>query len=734
MPDYIDITRYGASRFRGPRASVAGDNEIDPTIEAIRKEAAKSYHNRKYVDSKHDPGAVSNIGLELEQSGYGKSVYDKGIPYSQLENIDDWRGQEQSGIVQLGNGILKGVTTAGTTFLDGTAGFLYGIGQTIITGDKSMLFNNDLSKALREFNQTMEDVLPNYRTKDEIENPWAAKNLFSMNTFADDFLKNIGFTVGAFYSGNAYLSALKALGAGAMSTSAAKAIGSIMSGFSEGRIEAGNLYDEQIKAEQPNIDAAKQQIRDEILSSPEYTQLGNQLTSEYESKKAAIEAQPDTFVTGVDGRMTSTKQAALQQLYNEYSVKLKQLENNAMSEVNRRTKALEDNVKKRAEQAALADLALNAIYLPFTDAYAYGKLYGRKCTGKNELAKGVSTQTTKAIDRAAEQEAIEETLGKRIIKKGKEYAANPIKAKKAALKGLKIGVSEGAEEMNQAWFSSFASNKFQPDSPDAYYNALTNDDYEIQTKDMMTSITEGFMDSWGNSETYKEGLVGFLTGLIGMPTFGRVNNLDSNTYLGKGKMIGLSGGILGEIQNSNRLNREASEAVQVMNKLAEKVTDAKTFFIRAKSLSDATDGYSNTDNKFEFNNAADNELFHAIDAFARTGRLQDLKDIINEDVDNATPEQLQDIARNFSSDKNQFKNPDGSDMASTEEGQKKMKEIINQRKQEISDGIDSYVEALEAARRIGNNSLSTDQVAELAWLKWKMDKFEDRFNSVKKED
>lgn len=735
MPDYIDITRYGTSGLRGTRASVAGDNEIDPTIEAIRKEAAKSYHNRRYVDSEHDPGAVSNIGLELEQSGYGKSRYDKGIPYSQLGNIDDWRGQEQSGIAQLGAGILKGITTAGTTFLDGTVGLLFGIGQMATSGgDLTMLFNNDLSKAFREFNQSMEEVLPNYRTKDEIENPWAAKNLFSMNTFADDFLKNIGFTVGAFYSGNAYLSALKALGAGAMSTTAAKTIGSIISGFNEGRIEAGNLYDEQIKAEQPNIDAAKQQIKNEILSSPEYAKLGNQLTSEYESKRAAIEAQPDTFVAGVDGRMTSTKQAALQQLYNEYSVKLKQLENNAMSEVNRRTKALEDNVKQRAEQAALADLALNAIYLPFTDAYAYGKLYGRKFTGKNELAKNVGKETTKAIDKAAEQQVAEETLGKRILKKGKEYVANPISAKKAALKGFKIGLSEGAEEMNQAWFSSFASNKFQPDSPDAYYNALTNDDYQIQTKDMMTSITEGFMDSWGNSDTYKEGLVGFLTGLIGMPTFGRVNNSDSNTYLGKGKMIGLYGGIFGEIRNSNRLNREASAAVETMNKLVDKVTDAESFFIRAKSFTDATDGYSETDNKFEFNSAADNELFHAIDAFARTGRLQDLRDIINVDIDNATQEQLEDIARNFSNDKNQFKNADGSDMASTEEGQKKMKEIINQRKQEISDGIDSYTEALEAARRIGNNSLSADQVAELAWLKWKMDKFEDRFNSVKEKD
>jgi hypothetical protein len=71
-----------------------------------------------------------------------------------------------------------------------------------------------------------------------------------MNTFADDFLKNLGFTVGAFYSGGAFLGALKAVKLGnVISKTAAQTIGSVISGFNEGRIEAGNLYDETVKEE-----------------------------------------------------------------------------------------------------------------------------------------------------------------------------------------------------------------------------------------------------------------------------------------------------------------------------------------------------------------------------------------------------------------------------------------------------------------------------------------------------
>ena len=40
-----------------------------------------------------------------------------------------------------------------------------------------------------------------------------------------------------------------------------------------------------------------------------------------------------------------------------------------------------------------------------------------------------------------------------------------------------------------------------------------------------------------------------------MPTFGKSSNSSANTYLGRGKSIGLSGGIIGEFTSARDLNR-----------------------------------------------------------------------------------------------------------------------------------------------------------------------------------
>lgn len=737
-----DITQTGPVGLRGIRNSDLYDY-LNSGVgnSAIVRQALSSGPSTPFGPNKADDYSryyEPTVEEDTSWKELGNSSYD--APYmigSDPSYIGEHRAQEQSGITQLANGILKGVGLAGTTFLDGTVGLLAGVADGIYNaangegweGFAEGFFNNDVSRTLREVNAEMEKILPNYRTKDEIENPWALRNIFSMNTFADDFLKNMGFTVGAFYSGNAFLGALKGVGLAAkMSKTAASTIGSVVSGFNEGRIEAGNLYDEMLTAEIGNLKAARDQAEQDILNSPEYQAAGQSLIDEYNQKRAAIEAMPDKLVPNGEGGFVNQKQQALIQLGNEYSGRLSQLEQQAMADIDRRYDQQVKDAQHRAAQAGIADMILNTLYLPAENMFAYGKLYGRKFKPKADLKKGVKE---KAIDVAAREADLEETMGRRIAREGKEYVATPRSAKKAALRGLGVGISEGAEEINQSAMSSFASNLYQPDSPDAYYKALTNDDYHMETKDAMTAFSEAMVDSWGNSDTYKEGLVGFLTGLIGMPTFGRVNNSDAVTYLGKGSPVALSGGILGEISNNRRLNAEANRAVDAMNKVVKLASDTENFFVRMNSFYDAKAGFSEENDKFEFNNAADNELFHAIDAFRRSGRMQDLKDIIDENFDNITPEQLADIAEKTTGEDNLWSDIDGTSMAATPDGQTEMKRILNDRKQEIMDGIESYEKALDEVRSIANNSLDEDQTAELAWLKWKVDKFGKRYSDIK---
>jgi len=103
----------------------------------------------------------------------------------------------------------------------------------------------------------------------------------------------------------------------------------------------------------------------------------------------------------------------------------------------------------------------------------------------------------------------------------------------------------------------------------------------MKTKNFMTSLNQALKDSWGKEETYKEFLIGGLNGIIGMPTFGKVNNSDHNTWLGRGKMIGMSGGIFGELSNNAYYNKQAQAATDAMNNFVDKVNNAKMFFTRS---------------------------------------------------------------------------------------------------------------------------------------------------------
>lgn len=705
------ITETGPVGLKGIRNSdlynkisagaAAGDENMQIMLRGLTAGPARPYYNGQdnlaYITPQVDTSPEASEWKTLGESSYDPQFMFGSDPSFIAEN----RAQEQSGFVQAFNGIAKGVTTAATTFIDGTAGLIWGLGQGIYnaaTGSKDGLlegfFNNDISNSMRALNQYMEEVLPNYRTKDEIENPWALRNVSSVNTIADDFLKNLGFTVGAFYSGGAYLGALKGLGtlvrACKMSETAARTIGSIMNGLSEGRIEAGNLYDEQIKTEMGNLQAA------------------------YNEEMAKIDAMPDTLMPLEGGGFYSPKQQAKLELAERF-------------------KEAQADIEDRASNAAVADMIGNTLYLGASEFWTFGKLYGSKFAKRAELANRTKTTGKKGLDLLAEDAARAKGAAGRIQRNATGYEAMKRPTKKAVLSGLGVGALEGAEEMNQSLMSSTFGNMYTPDSPDAYYKALTEDEYNIRSKDFMTALKNGFAESWGNSDTYKEGAIGFLTGILGMPTFGRAQNSSNETYLGKGKTVGISGGILGKIAENRALNNQAEQEVSTLNKFRRKVKDTEDFFTRMTAFQDAMDGYSTEKNQFEYQNASDNDMFNGIDAFARTGRLGDLKELVTEDFENLSDERLSDIAHNTESDSNEWRNEDGTYMSDTEDGRQKMRQELSKRRDSILESIDEYEQSLADVRYIAGNALDDDQTRELAWLDWKGKQFTKRFNDVRQD-
>ena len=211
----LDITKTGPVGYKILQAqNNAQFDEVDRFInESQNRILSRASQSNPYRDTQQ----IVESPLARTDTPWGESVWDnKSANQASFENLGDIRAENQPWYAQIGAGLAKGAILAGTTFLDGTLGLIFGA-QTAIDEDRwSGLWDNDFSKAMQSFNEWSEQALPNYYTKAEQEQPWY-ENIFTANFLGDKFIKNLGFTVGAFYSGGLEAAGIRGLGKLAMS-------------------------------------------------------------------------------------------------------------------------------------------------------------------------------------------------------------------------------------------------------------------------------------------------------------------------------------------------------------------------------------------------------------------------------------------------------------------------------------------------------------------------------------
>lgn len=128
-------------------------------------------------------------------------------------NNEDLYGQGQGVFNKAWHGLTKMAGLAGTTFLQGTAGLVYGVYKAIDDGRFASIYDNPFNRSLDDFNKKLEVELPNYYTEKETNAAWySPDNLFTANFFWDKIIKNLGFSFGALAGGVAWGGAIKALG------------------------------------------------------------------------------------------------------------------------------------------------------------------------------------------------------------------------------------------------------------------------------------------------------------------------------------------------------------------------------------------------------------------------------------------------------------------------------------------------------------------------------------------
>ena len=182
-------------------------NGVDPSgllryKEYAKPETVKQYQrsaNRQAIETTLSTPAEYNTGHFFNGTS---SMFDEGMGVSNLENIQDWRANEQPGYMKAAAAIVHGATAAGSTILESNPYVLGFAALSSVESDESSivdkLLRNPVFSAIGKLSEGINQATPIYQTKEsqaEQENSVAA-NLFSYQGL-DNLLTGIGFLAGA---------------------------------------------------------------------------------------------------------------------------------------------------------------------------------------------------------------------------------------------------------------------------------------------------------------------------------------------------------------------------------------------------------------------------------------------------------------------------------------------------------------------------------------------------------
>lgn len=675
----IDVTKTGPQSYR----------DLQKANEAAYQSAASEsmFSNMKAPHSYVQPSDVIYEGGEYsplyrQSKGadtYGSSMWDKpSVNEEEYQNLADIRAENQPWYAQIGAGLAKGAILAGTTFLDGTIGLLFGAGTAIGEDRMSGLWDNDFSKAMQSVNEWSEQALPNYYTKEEQEQPWY-ENIFTANFLGDKFIKNLGFTVGAFYSGGLEAAGVrglgklatvgaKRLGAGIKtlkgiseaSSIVASGLGSVTSAVNEGRIEALNNSKDWFELHKAQLDDEYAQRIQAITNQYEGTEIYDQLMqAEKESYNAAL------------GRLS------------------------------------EDRLKM-----GNADLLMNIPILTASNIIQFGKLY----------ANGFKTarKATNIVGKAGEYTAGTTRLG----------------ATTAITKGA---LSEGTEEILQGAASRIAGNYYSTDVNN-FYKAKTNRQASQETLDWVKSFAEGINETVNDGSSWEEFFIGSLTGALGMPRFRGMKNAQGGF---QSPITIEGGAINEWREYSKKIARENEIANYMNNRInSPEFKNYYQGLIRHNKYQNDMNQAAEQGDEFNFKNAEHAQLISDVAMFDQAGKIEDLKSAINE-ASGTSQEDLESIVVNTTSkDENgdligpfsQYasKDDNGNIIANfgTEEAMNEMASKINKNKEDILNTIKEYQDIKDELILNTGQQLSDDQLEELTWMKSQIGNWAERATAM----
>lgn len=683
----IDITKSGPMTFRDlQEANQEPYTNLSPEFQSFSMNVGANTAPTSLYDARAHGEQMVATSLEGTATPWGESMFDEPTATeAQFQELGDIRANNQPWYAQIGAGLAKGAILAGTTFLDGTVGLIFGAGTAIGEGRWSGLWDNDFSKAMQSVNEWSEQALPNYYTRAEQEQPWY-ENIFTANFLGDKFIKNLGFTVGAFYSGGVTAAGLKVtklpqlIGAIAKSSKAPAivntAVGATISAVNEGRIEALNNSKDWFELHKAQLDDSLRERLDAIQA-------------EYEAN--AANAGKELVRSGVEGNQFVDPAYVK---YQDAIAREREAYNAALGKLN------EDRLKM-----GNADLLMNIPILTASNIIQFGKLY----------ANGFKT-ARKATN---------------IVGKAGEYTAGTTRLG-AATAITKGALSEGTEEMAQGAASRIAGNYYSTDVNN-FYKSKTDPEAAQETLSWTKSFAEGINETVNDGSVWEEFFIGSLTGALGMPRFRSVRNAQGGIQ----SPITIEGGAINEWRDYNEKIARENEIANYMNSRINS-PEFKNYYqglIRHNKYQNDMNRAAEEGDEFNFKNAEHAQLVSDIAMFDNAGRMEDLTTLINTAFD-TSDENLASIVENTTttledgSKVGPFVDKNGNPMYATPEGKQEMIEKLQQNHDEMTNTINNYLKIKDELDIKTGQQLSDDQLEELTWMKSQIGNWSERATAM----
>lgn len=695
------------------------------SIDALKQEGL--IRSTPQINSVEDFKQVSNSALqravpqEVGFVGVNDSMFDDNITsMTQLDNLANTRGEMQPWYAQIGAGLAKGAVLAGTTFADGIIGTIVGLGNAAATGTFSGFWDNPFSNAMQQVNEWSESALPNYYTDAEQNDPWY-ENIFSANFIGDKFLKNLGFAVGAAYSGKISAGATsRLLGLnkarqafkGAV-TASGEALNpnAALQAYREGDLflDGVRLTDElardakKLKMAEPTLkltgafSGALGEARIEaIQNSKDWFELHKQQLDDAQAKVAAQEQE---------AMLREFPQFAQYQISPDGNTFEQVLTPEGQAMLQARVDAKFDykgGLQKLSEDRAKMgniDFALNIPLLTVSDAWQFGKFYAG---GYNTAKRGSQILRTVAEDGTV------------------SYSAAKPSVLRNALKIASKGVAEGPyEEMGQAVAGKVAGYKYASELND-FYGAKIDPDAESETIDWLQATAKAIQQTYGTVEGWEEGFIGGLTGLVGIPGFRSAKNSEG----GFQSPVYLQGGIKEDIQEIRERSEKDDAIVSQLNNRVQSPEFLNYYqsAIRHNAYQKQMDEAADNNDNFEFKNAEHNQLISDVIMFDKAGRINDLYDIIEEagSIKPEDVEQIRQLTTNQETGTSVYDNMTDAEVI----------EQIQKQTQETKEAVDNYRKISQDLQVKIGDYFDEDGLEEMTYYMSNVDNLEKRFKEV----